>query len=172
MHPHQIEAVEFLLNRLHNPLPLFLSTTTTVSSRVTQSDSELRPLVDHELDYILAAKEDNDNDSDDSDFDDEGNFSSKTKHCSKSAKKNATHNIALLGSPVENCRGAILADEMGLGKSLVSIAVLWNFVKHGELMSFIFCEYCRECFKRDVIRKGERNYCVSVITCRQLVQRD
>eukprot|EP01035_Chromulina_nebulosa_P024952 gene24952-32512_t len=38
-----------------------------------------------------------------------------------------------------NVKGAILADEMGLGKTLISISVIWAFVRSGTCKSLIVC---------------------------------
>ena len=135
--------MEFLLNRL---CPSSASVSPGLIPWAVPS-TKPTPMVDHELDYILDTEEDmhgsTEKDEDEGDFDKEDEDESFLDHSTvaRLAKRRKCYPLTSLtalqhpGSKFKDCRGAVLADEMGLGKSLVSIAVLWHFVKHGENVS-------------------------------------
>jgi hypothetical protein len=157
MHPHQVVAVEFLLRRLTTPLPSASTaaiptaaavavptaatsaadtaiTTTAAAAAAMTTAASIR---DSELDCIFDTDEDMHSSSDDDDDDDDESFLEPEtvtllQQQRLNKKRKMCRAVSTAGPEFKDCRGAVLADEMGLGKSLVSIAVLWHFVNHGE----------------------------------------
>lgn len=170
MHPHQIVAVEFLLNRLVGPSssapPPVNSPNVNSAALVTGSTT-----FDHDLDYIFDAKSEVSSSEDEEEsFLDPNTIAVLEKQRIHNNKKRKLHAESGISPPFKDCRGAVLADEMGLGKSLVSIAVLWHFVNHGEKsrkpLKHSLHLHMTLCGCLLLIRKSKGDYCVSVVSGR------